>query len=108
VKGGVRNHQIAISLEASVELWADRDSVTVRGFGDLPCSITHISASFWLISMLWVYHAQVTGQRIVPAEGFLLGAVRAVHLDLLRVVNGVFVSGEVVRTREYRVARLAG
>jgi hypothetical protein len=47
-------------------------------------------------------------ERIVPAKGLVLGANRAMHLLLTGVMNGVFVAGEVVRTGEDGVARLAG
>lgn len=55
-----------------------------------------------------MYDSQVPRERIVPAEGFLLGAQRAVHLLFARVVDGVFVSCQVVRPGENGIARLSG
>jgi hypothetical protein len=55
-----------------------------------------------------VHHSQVPCERIVPAEGLLLGAQRTVHLLLARVVDGVFVSREIVRPGEDGIARLSG
>jgi hypothetical protein len=41
--------------------------------------------------------SQVLCERIVPAKGLLLGAQRAVHRLLARVVDCVLVSSEIVR-----------
>jgi hypothetical protein len=55
-----------------------------------------------------MYDSQVPRERIVPAEGLLLGAQWAVHLLLARVVDGVLVSCQVVRPGENGVAWLSG
>lgn len=46
-------------------------------------------------------------QRIVPAESLLLGTVWTMHLLLARVVDGVFVSCQVVWAGEDCVTRLS-
>ena len=48
------------------------------------------------------------GERIIPGKCLLLRAQVTPYLDLASVVNGVFVSGEIVGAREDGVAWLAG
>lgn len=57
---------------------------------------------------LWVDNPHVPRQCIVAAECLLLYAKRAADFLLARVVNCIFVSGEVVRPGEDGVAGLAG
>lgn len=64
--------------------------------------------AFGQLDVLRMYDSQVPRERIVPAEGLLLGAQRAVHLLLACVVDGVFVSCQVVRPGENGVAWLSG
>jgi len=54
-----------------------------------------------------VTDTEVPGQRIVAAEGLLLGAQVAAHLLLARVVDRVFVAREIVGPREDGIAGLA-
>lgn len=49
----------------------------------------------------------VPRQRIVAAKGLLLNAERTADLLLARVVDCIFMSGEVVRSGEYSVAGFA-
>lgn len=55
-----------------------------------------------------MHNSHVPGQGIVPGKGLLLGTEVAAHFLLPGVVDRVFVTGEVIRSREDRVARLAG
>jgi hypothetical protein len=64
--------------------------------------------AFGQLDVLRMNDSQVPRERIVPAEGFLLGAQRAVHLLLARVVDGVFVSCQVVGPGEDCVTWLSG
>jgi len=54
-----------------------------------------------------VHHSQMSGEGIVPAERLLLGAQRTVHFLLAGIVDRVLVPGQIVRSREDGVARLA-
>jgi len=54
-----------------------------------------------------VDHSEMSRERIVTGEGFLLGAKWAVNLLLAGVVDSIFVACEIVRPREYRVAWLS-
>lgn len=45
-----------------------------------------------------VHHAHVPGQGIVPGEGLLFGAQMTSHLLFARVVDRVFMTGEVIGT----------
>lgn len=56
---------------------------------------------------LGMYDAHMSSEGIVPAERLLFGTQVTSHLLLARIVNGVLVSCEVVRSREDGVARLA-
>lgn len=58
--------------------------------------------------MLWMHHAQMASEGIIPTESLLFGAVWAVDLLLSRIVDCIFMPGKVVRPREDRVARLPG
>lgn len=60
------------------------------------------------IGVLGMHYAEMTSERIVSAERLFLGAQRAVHLELARVVNCVLMSGEIVRPRENGIARFSG
>jgi hypothetical protein len=64
-------------------------------------------ASLVLIHVLGMNHTQMSCQCIVSAERLLLGAQRTVHLLLPGIVDGVLVPGQIVRSREDGVARLA-
>jgi len=53
-------------------------------------------------------NAHVTSERIIPRKGLLLDAQRTSHLLLARVVNGVLMTSQVVRSRKDSVAWLSG
>ena len=53
-------------------------------------------------------HAIVPGKRIRSAECLLLGAQITVNLLLASIVNRILVTCQVVRSGEYRIARLSG
>lgn len=55
-----------------------------------------------------MHDPHVSGQRIIPREGLLLGAEVTSHFLLPRVMNRVFVACQIIRPREDRVARFAG
>jgi len=63
--------------------------------------------SLVLIHVLGMHHTQMSCQCVVPAECLFLGAQRTVHLLLPGIVDGVLVPGQIVRSREDGVARLA-
>jgi len=50
----------------------------------------------------------VSGESVVPAESLLLGTEVTPHLLLSRIVDGVFVSCEIVGSRENSIAGFAG
>jgi len=52
-------------------------------------------------------HSKVACEGIVPAEGLLLCTQVTAHLLLARVVDGILMAREVVRSREDGVAGLA-
>lgn len=55
-----------------------------------------------------MYHPHVSRQRIIPGERLLFRAQMTPHLLFSRVVNGIFVPRQIVRSREDGVARFAG
>ena len=55
-----------------------------------------------------MYHSHMSGEGIVPRKCLLLRAQTATNFHLAIVVNGIFVSREVIRARELSVAGLAG
>ena len=59
------------------------------------------------VDVIRVDDTQMAGEGVVPAERLLLGAQRTVHLLLAGIVDRVLVPGQIVRSREDRVARLA-
>ncbi len=63
--------------------------------------------SLVLINVLGMHNTQMSCQCVVPAEALLLGAQRTVHLLLPGIMDRVLVPGQIVRSREDRVARLA-
>ena len=65
------------------------------------------AASLVLIYVLGMHNTQMSCQCVIPAECLLLGAQRTVHFLLPGVMDRVLVPGQIVRSREDRVARLA-
>jgi len=57
---------------------------------------------------LRMYDAHVACQRIVAGEGLFFDAQCASNFLLSHIMNRILVSGEIVRTGKYGVARLAG
>jgi hypothetical protein len=57
---------------------------------------------------LRMHDTHVSRQSIVARECLLFDAKRATDFLLASVVDGVLVTGEIIRTREDRIARLAG
>jgi len=57
---------------------------------------------------LRMHDTHVSRQSIVAREGLLLYAERAANFLFAGIVNGVLVTGEIIRTREDRITRLAG
>lgn len=55
-----------------------------------------------------MHHSQMSGERIVSAESLLLRTEGTMHLLLARIVNRVFVPGEVVGPGEDSVTGLTG
>jgi len=54
-----------------------------------------------------MHDAHVSGERVIPGEGLVLDTKRTANLLLAGIVNGVFMTGQVVRSRENGVARLS-
>jgi len=59
------------------------------------------------VNVIRVDDSEMSGERVVPAERFLLGAQWTVHLLLPSVVDGVLMPGQIIRARKDSVARLA-
>lgn len=56
---------------------------------------------------VWVADSVVSREGIGSTKRLFLGAKPTSNLLLPRIMNRIFVSGQVVRSREYRVARLS-
>lgn len=54
-----------------------------------------------------MYHSHVSGKRVVAAKRLFLGTELAPHLELAGVVDRIFVTSQIVGSREDRVARLS-
>ena len=57
---------------------------------------------------LRMHDTHVSRQSIIAREGLLLYAERAADFLLAGIVNSILVTGEIIRTREDRIAGLAG
>lgn len=68
-------------------------------------SIATSASSLVQFDMIGMADAEMSGQRIVPAECLLLSTQMTPHFLLARIVDGVLMSCEIVWARENGVAR---
>lgn len=65
------------------------------------------SPSFTRPINIRMHHPHVAGQGIIPRERFFLSTQMTANLLLARIMDGVLMTGEVVRAREDGIARFA-
>jgi len=64
------------------------------------------TSAFLHIDVVGMAHSEMSGERIISAECLLLGTQMTPHLLLSCIMNCIFVSREIVRSRKDGVARL--
>lgn len=87
-----------------LHLLSSPDSISI--FSTFPLVPAGSTSAFLHVDVVGMAHSEMSGERIIPAECLLLGTQMTPHLLLSCIMNCIFVSREIVRSRKDGVARL--